>query len=85
MKMNLKIVLGVCIAFIITFGGLYLAVNFSDEDEKIDDKKDFFLSQSKLNENTRVSCYTPDFYFLFYFRENPSENRFSLEIFHYGN
>lgn len=51
MKMNLKIVLGVCIAFIITFGGLYLAVNFSDEDEKIDDKKDFFLSQSKLNEN----------------------------------
>jgi RNase H-fold protein (predicted Holliday junction resolvase) len=51
MKMNLKIVLGVCIAFIITFGGLYLAVNFSDEAEKIDDKKDFFLSQSKLNEN----------------------------------
>lgn len=49
--MNLKIVLGVCIAFIITFGGLYLAVNFSDEAEKIDDKKDFFLSQSKLNEN----------------------------------
>ena len=51
MKMNLKIVLGVCIAFIITFGGLYLAVNFSDEAEKVDDKKDFFLSQSKLNEN----------------------------------
>ena len=39
--------------------------------------------KSKLNENP--GCYTPDFYVLFYFRENPSENRFSLEIFHYGN
>ena len=48
MKMNLKIVLGVCIAFIITFGGLYLAVNFSDEDEKIDDKKDFFFKSIKI-------------------------------------
>jgi hypothetical protein len=43
--MNLKIVLAVCIAFIIVFGSLYIAINFLDKSEGIDYKKEFFSSQ----------------------------------------
>jgi len=50
MKINLKITLSICIAFIISFGALYLAVNFLDSGERIDYKKDFFSNQIKLNE-----------------------------------
>ncbi len=51
MKMNLKIVLGVFIAFVIVFGSLYLAINFLDKSERIDYKKEFFSSQLEANKD----------------------------------
>jgi hypothetical protein len=49
--MNLKIVLAVCIAFIITFGSLYLTINFSESSERIDYKKEFFSNQLTADKN----------------------------------
>ena len=49
--MNLKIVLGVCIAFIISFGMLYVAINLLDNSHRIDYKTEFFVNQSKIDEN----------------------------------
>ena len=49
--MNLKIVLGVCIAFIISFGMLYVAINLLDNSHRIDYKTEFFTNQDIINEN----------------------------------
>ncbi|MDC0228753.1 hypothetical protein OAJ71_01965 [Nitrosopumilus sp.] len=49
--MNLKIGAAVGIAFIITFGALYLAINFSNESEERKNKHKEILSQINLNEN----------------------------------
>ena len=49
--MNLKIVLGVCIAFIISFGMLYVAINLLDNSHRIDYKTEFFTNQSEIDEN----------------------------------
>lgn len=48
--MNLKIVLAICISFIIAFGGLYLAIIFFDSAERIDYKKEFFSAQNGIDE-----------------------------------
>ena len=49
--MNLKIVLGVCVAFVISFSMLYLAINFLDNSYRIDYKTEFFSSQSEIDKN----------------------------------
>jgi hypothetical protein len=49
--MNLKIVLAVSIAFIITFGSLYFTINFSQNSERIDYKKEFFSNQLTTDKN----------------------------------
>ena len=52
MKTNFKIVLSICTAFIIGFGALYLAITIDvlNSAERLDYKKEFFTSQTKLNE-----------------------------------
>ncbi|MDC1103681.1 hypothetical protein OAS49_04120 [Nitrosopumilus sp.] len=49
--MNLKIVSGVCIAFVISFGMLYVAINLLDNSYRIDYKTEFFSDQDIVNEN----------------------------------
>ena len=52
MKTNFKIVLSICTAFIIGFGALYLAITIDvlNSAERLDYKKEFFTSQTILNE-----------------------------------
>ena len=49
--MNLKIVLAVCVAFVITFSSLYLTITIFDNSERIDYKNQFYSKQFPLNEN----------------------------------
>jgi hypothetical protein len=49
--MNLKIVLAVSIAFIIAFGSLYFTINFSQNSERVDYKKEFFSNQLTTDKN----------------------------------
>jgi hypothetical protein len=49
--MNLKISIAVGVAFMITFGSLYLSINFSDESEERKIERKEILSQINLNEN----------------------------------
>ena len=43
--MNLKIVLGVCVAFVISFSLLYVTINLSDNSDRVDYKTEFFSNQ----------------------------------------
>jgi len=49
--MNLKIVLGVCVAFVISFGLLYVAINLSENSDRVDYKTEFFSNQVEINKN----------------------------------
>ena len=49
--MNLKIVSGVCIAFVISFGMLYVAINLSENSDRVDYKTEFFSNQVEISKN----------------------------------
>ena len=49
--MNLKIVLGVCVAFVISFSLLYVTINLSDNSDRVDYKTEFFSNQVEISKN----------------------------------